>query len=69
MNPGERLYIVIISIKGEIFGGSKFWALIIDDSINHCWSYFLNKKSSLKEKDSNLIYQNIKVKILQCDDN
>jgi hypothetical protein len=24
-NPGERLYIEISSIEGEIFGGSKFW--------------------------------------------
>jgi hypothetical protein len=71
-NPGERLYIDIISIKGESFGGSKFWALIIDDCTNYCWSYFLNKKSILKEKITSLILElkdlDIKVKILRCDD-
>jgi hypothetical protein len=35
-NPGERLYIDILSIKGEIFGGSKLWALINDDCTNYC---------------------------------
>jgi hypothetical protein len=35
-NPGERVYIVISSIKGKIFGGSMFWALIIDDCTNYC---------------------------------
>ena len=71
-NPGERLYIDISSIKGESFGGSKFWALIIDDCTNYIWSYFMNKKSSLKEKITSLILelkdQGIKVKILRCDD-
>jgi hypothetical protein len=56
-NPGERLYIEIKSIKGESLGGSKFWALVIDDCKNYCWSYFLNKKSSLKEKVSSLILE------------
>jgi hypothetical protein len=39
---------------------------------NYGWSYFLNKKSSLKEYVTSLIlelrYQNIKVKILRCED-
>ena len=68
-NPGERLYIDIISIKGESVEGSKFWALIIDDCTSYCWSYFLNKKSILKEKITSLILdlkdQDIQVKILQ----
>jgi hypothetical protein len=46
--------------------------LIIDDFTNYCWSYFLNEKSSLKEKDTSLILelrdQNIKVEILRWDD-
>jgi hypothetical protein len=52
-NPGEGLYIDISSIKGKRFGGSKLWSLTIDDCKNYCWSYFLNKKSSLKEKVKN----------------
>jgi hypothetical protein len=31
LNRGERLYVDISSIKAISFGGSKFWALIIDD--------------------------------------
>jgi hypothetical protein len=45
--------------------------LIIDDYTNYSWSYFLNKKSSLKENVTNLTFelrdQNIKVNILRCD--
>jgi hypothetical protein len=32
---GERLYVDISSIKETSFGGSKFWALIIDDFSNY----------------------------------
>ena len=31
--PGERLYVDISSIKGESYGGAKFWALVVDDCI------------------------------------
>jgi hypothetical protein len=37
---GERLYIEIISMKITSFGGSKFWALIIDDFLSNCWRYY-----------------------------
>jgi hypothetical protein len=49
-NPGERLYIHIGSIRGESYGGFKFWALIIDNCKNYCWSDFLSKKSALKKR-------------------
>jgi hypothetical protein len=62
-NSGERIYIDISSIKGENFGGSKFWALIVDDYTDFCWSYFLRKKSDLKEKLVNFI-QELKTKII-----
>jgi hypothetical protein len=52
---GERLYIDISSIKGTSFGGSKFWALIIDDFLSYCWSYFLKKMDDLKNKVVKLI--------------
>ena len=29
--PGERLYMDISSMKERSLGGSKFWALIVDD--------------------------------------
>jgi hypothetical protein len=35
--PGERVYLDISSIKGESFGGSCFWALVVDDHTDYCW--------------------------------
>jgi hypothetical protein len=48
ITPGERLYADISSIKGESYGGSKFWVLVVDDYSGYCWSYFLKRKSDLK---------------------
>jgi hypothetical protein len=70
--PGERLYTDISSIKGESYGGSKFWALIVDDYSGYCWSYFLKQKSSLKTTLIGLFDQlknlNKTVKLLRLDD-
>jgi hypothetical protein len=45
---------------------------MIDECKNYCWSYFLNKKITLKEKVSILILelkdQTIKIKILRCEE-
>jgi hypothetical protein len=38
------------SIKGESYGGSCFWALVVDDHTDYCWSLFLKAKSDLKGK-------------------
>jgi hypothetical protein len=48
--PGERVYLDISSIKGESYGGSCFWALVVDDHTDYCWSLFLKAKSDLKGK-------------------
>ena len=53
--PGERLFVDISSIKGESYGGAKFWALIVDDYTDFCWSFFLKKKRDLKFKMVDLI--------------
>jgi hypothetical protein len=34
--PGERVYLDISSIKGESYGGSCFWALVVDDHTDFC---------------------------------
>jgi hypothetical protein len=34
--PGERVNLDISSIKGESFGGSCFWALVVDDHTDYC---------------------------------
>jgi hypothetical protein len=33
--PGERVYLDISSIKGERYGGSCFWALVLDDHTDY----------------------------------
>jgi hypothetical protein len=48
--PGERLYVDISSIQERSFGGSKFWALVVDDFTTYCWNFVLKNKSDLKEK-------------------
>jgi hypothetical protein len=50
--PGEQLSLDIISIKDISYGGSKFWALIVDDYANYCWSIFLKNKSDSKKSCS-----------------
>jgi hypothetical protein len=34
--PGERLYVDISLMKERSIGGSKFWALIVDDYTDYC---------------------------------
>jgi hypothetical protein len=46
----ERLYLDISSIKDLRYGGSKFWAFIVDDYTDYCWRIFLTSKSDLKKK-------------------
>jgi hypothetical protein len=47
---GQRIYLDIISIKGESYGDSCFWALVVDDHTDYCWFLFLKAKSYLKGK-------------------
>jgi hypothetical protein len=68
----ECLYVDIKSIKGTSFGGSKLWALIIDDFLSYCWSYFLKKEDELFDKVVELIKElkneSIQVRFLRLDD-
>jgi hypothetical protein len=70
--PGERLYIDISSIAEKSFGGAKFWALIVDDYSDYCWSFILKRKSYLKEKVKTLLTDlkiaGLNVKFIRCDD-
>jgi hypothetical protein len=69
---GERLYIDISSIAEKSFGRAKFWALIIDDYSDYCWSFTLKRKSDLKEKVKTLLNDlqiaGLNVKFIRCDD-
>jgi transposase InsO family protein len=70
--PGERLYADISSIQERSFGGSKFWALVVDDFTDYCWSFVLKNKSDLKGKIKTLFTDlkiaGIDMKYIRCDD-
>jgi hypothetical protein len=70
-SPGERLYIDISSIKERSFGGAKFWALIVDDYSDYCWSFVMKDKSDIKTRIKTLLtdlnIENRIVKFIRCD--
>jgi hypothetical protein len=69
---GERVYLNISSIRDKSYGGSCFWALLVDDYSDYCWSIFLKNKSDLKSKVMTLLTDlkiaRINVKYIRCDD-
>jgi hypothetical protein len=69
--PGERHYVNISSIKERCIGGAKFWALIIDDYTDYCWSFVLKNKKDLKVKIKTLLTDlqiaNRSVRFIRCD--
>jgi hypothetical protein len=71
-SPGEYLYVDISSIKERSFGGAKFWALIIDDYTDYCWSFVMKNKSDIKARIKTLLADlkiaNWIVKFIRCDD-
>jgi hypothetical protein len=71
--PGERFFIDISSIKGESFGSSKFWLLVLDDNTDFGFSFFLKAKSDTAETVTRLLKHlkaknNITTKFIRCDD-
>jgi hypothetical protein len=68
---GERLYVDISSIKERCFGGAKFWALIVDDYTDYCWSFVMKKNSDIKARIKTLLTDlkiaNRIVKFIRCD--
>jgi hypothetical protein len=69
---GERVYLDISSIKGKSYGGSCFWALVLDDHTDYCWSLFLKAKSDLKGMFLTLLtvskIAGLDIKFIQCND-
>ncbi len=55
MVPDERISIDISSPKPTSIGGKKHWLLAVDDYSDFSWSYFLKKKSELKDHIVGLI--------------
>jgi hypothetical protein len=62
----------ISSIKERSIGGAKFWALIVDDYTDYCWSFELKNKLDLKIKIKTLLTDfkiaNWNVRFIRCDD-
>jgi hypothetical protein len=70
--PGERLYVDISSIQERSFGGAKFWALIVDDYTDYCWSFVMKNKLDFNARIKMLL-TDLKiairiVKFIRCDD-
>jgi transposase InsO family protein len=61
----------ISSIKERGTGGAKFWALIVDDYTDYCWSFLLRNKLDLKVKIITLLTDlkiaNGNVRFIECD--
>jgi hypothetical protein len=53
--PRERLMVDISSVQSSIFGGSKFWIMVLNDCPDMCWSMFVLAKSHLLEHVALLI--------------
>jgi hypothetical protein len=62
----------ISSIQERSFIRSKFWALMVDDSTDYCWSFVLKIKPNLKGKIKTLLTDlriaGIDVKYIWCGD-
>jgi hypothetical protein len=68
----ERLYVNIILIDDESFVRAKFWAFIVDDCTDYCWSYFVKSEDQLKTKVVELVEELNKIcrfdKYIRLDD-
>jgi hypothetical protein len=69
--PGECLYVDISSIKERTICGAKFWALIVDDYTDYCWSFIMKNKLDLKIKIKTLLtdlkISNRNLRFIRCD--
>ena len=72
MNPGERMYLDISSMRKPSMGGRQHWVLLVDEATKYKKSIFLKKKNEQVEpiidwiKTLNARHK-IQVKIVRCD--
>ncbi len=45
--PYERVFVDITSLQHTSLGGSKHWAVVVDDASRFRWSFFMKDKSCL----------------------
>jgi hypothetical protein len=69
---GDRIMFDISSVNALSQGGNQYWLLIMDDSTNYCWSFFLPHKDDLPQVMLQWLRQvtsqyKIKVKCFWCD--
>ncbi len=69
--PGERLFVDISSMKNRSLGGSKFWALVVDNFSDCILGKFFSKKSDLSKNIipilKQLFVKGKEVKYIRCD--
>jgi hypothetical protein len=68
---GERLYLDISGPYKKTVKGSQFWILIVDDKTRKAWSFFVPRKSLIKQVTNDLVKllkgASVVVKYLRCD--
>ena len=55
MQPGEGLFMDISHVEVESYSKSKYWLLVVNNTTNYCWSFYLKAKSETSEKMIELI--------------
>ena len=68
---GERLYIDISGPYKKSLIGSKYWILVVDDKTRKAWSFFVKKKSDIKQVAKTLVTllkgAQVITKYMRCD--
>ena len=69
--PGKRLFIDSSRIKATSLGGSKFWAMAVDDNSDYTWSFFVRNKDDQNGPFTTLFgklkREGRPVKFIRCD--
>jgi hypothetical protein len=69
--PGRRIYLDISYVNKLSTKGNKYWLLLVDDSTDFAWSYFLGRKSdtasTVVQFLTTMKNQNTPVFIIRCD--
>ncbi len=69
--PYERVFVDITSLQHTSLGGSKHWAVVVDDATRFRWSFFMKDKSCLSNimttYPTTVRQQGHSIKFIRCD--
>ncbi|MCP3667476.1 MAG: DDE-type integrase/transposase/recombinase, partial [Gammaproteobacteria bacterium] len=69
--PYERVFVDITSLQHTSLGGSKHWAVVVDDATRFRWSFFMKDKSCLSNIMTTYLttvrQQGHSIKFIRCD--